>query len=174
MNKQTLIIKSLTREEQELLCFSESVGYHTRLQQYLAYPQGFAVRTTMPKSNISLSTTKTFRCYLRRFIRDFQPEPLLPGHALWLHLEKSGRFSLRLGETGEEITDFSEADFCAFQYMCFLYIRQFWNDLRKCCSFPPTTLPVLIQDFSERLDENIDYEALLRRTATIASLVVVL
>lgn len=33
MNEQTRIIKSLTREEQELLCFSEPVGYHTRLQQ---------------------------------------------------------------------------------------------------------------------------------------------
>lgn len=174
MNKQIRIINTLTKEEQELLYFSEPAGYHTRLQQYLAYPQGFAARTTRPKSNISLSTTKAFRHYLRRFIRNFQPEPLLPGHALWLHLEKSGRFSIRLGEQGEEITDFCEGDFYVFQYICFLHIFQFWSDWRKCCNFPPTTLPILIQDFSEQLDKHTDYEALLRRAATIAAVVVVL
>ena len=174
MNEHTRIVKSLTREEQELLCFFRPVGYHTRLQQYWEYPQGFAARTILPKSNISLSTTKTFRCYLRRFIQSFQPEPLLPDHDLWLHLEKNGLFSLRLGKHGEEITDFSEAEFYVFQYVCFLHVRQFWNDLKKCYSFPPTILPIMIQDFSRRLDENIDYEALLQRAATITSLVVVL
>lgn len=64
MNKQTCIIHSLTKEEQELLYFAEPVGYHTRLQQYLEYPQGFASKTTLPKSKVSLSTTKTFRGYL--------------------------------------------------------------------------------------------------------------
>ena len=61
MNKQTCIINLLTKEEQSLLCFFEPAGYHTRLQQYLAYPQGFKERTTIPKSRTSLSTTKTFR-----------------------------------------------------------------------------------------------------------------
>lgn len=174
MNQQTCIIKSITKEEQELLFFAEPVGYHTRLQQYWECPHGFAVRTTLPKSNISLSTTKTFRCYLRRFIQSFQPEPLLPDCDLWLHLEKNGLFSLRLGRNGEEITNISEADCYVFQYACFLHIRRFWNDLRKCRSFPSTTLPILIQDFSDRLDENIDYETLLRRAVNITSLVVVL
>lgn len=172
MSEQTKIIKSLTWEEQNLLYFAEPMEYHMRLQQYLAYPQGFATRTALHKRNVSLSTTKTFRCYLRRFIRNFQPEPLLPNHNLWLHIEQSGRFSLRLGEKGEEITDFSEADFYIFQYLCFLHMRRFWNDLRNRHS--AGMLPVLIQDFSDRLDGNIDYEALLQRAATIAALVVVL
>ncbi len=174
MDQQTYIIHSLTKEEESLLCFSKPAGHHTRLQQYLAYPQGFAARTTIPKSKLHLSTTKAFRCFLRRFIRNFQPEPLLPDHPLWLHLEKSGRFSLRLGKNGEEITDFREADFYIFQYLCFLYAHQFWLGLRKYCGFPASALPILVQDFSARLDASKDYEALLRRAFTVASSIVVL
>ena len=174
MTPKTCIIHSLTKEEQELLYFAELAGYQMRLQQYLEYPQGFAVKTTLPKSKVSLSTTKTFRGYLHRFIRNFQPEPLLPGHDLWLHLEKNGRFSLRLGKNGEEITDFSEADFCVFQYLCFLHIRRFWDDVRKCCGFPVAMLPVLIPDFSERLEKGVDFNALLQRSSPVASSIVVL
>ena len=174
MNPKTSIIHSLTKEEQALLYFAEPVGYHTRLQQYLEYPHGFAAKTTLPKSKVSLSTTKTFRCYLRRFIRNFQPEPLLPGHDLWLHLEKSGRFSLRLGENGEEITDFSEGDFCVFQYLCFLHIRRFWDDVRKCCSVSTATIPLIVRDFSRALKNKKDYAALLELALEYATQVVVL
>ena len=174
MHKQTCIIHSLTKEEQELLYFAEPVGYHTRLQQYLEYPQGFAAKTTLPKSKVSLSTTKTFRGYLHRFIRNFRAEPLLAGSNLWVHLEKSGRFSLRLGENGEEITDFSEADFCVFQYLCFLHIRRFWDDVRKCCSVSAATSPVLIRDFSHVVKNKKDYATLLELALECAAQVVVL
>ena len=174
MNSKTCIIHSLTKEEQELLYFAEPVGYHVRLQQYLEYPQGFAAKTTLPKSKVSLSTTKTFRGYLHRFIRNFRAEPLLAGSNLWVHLEKSGRFSLRLGENGEEITDFSEADFCVFQYLCFLHIRRFWDDVRKCCGFPVVILPVFILDFSEQLEKGVNFNALLQRALSVATSIVVL
>ena len=174
MNEQACIIQSLTKEEQKLLYFSEPMGYHTRLQQYWEYPQGFAVRTTPPQSSISLSITKTFRCYLRRFIRNFQPKPLLPNHNLWLHLEKSGRFSLHLGKNGEEITDLGVEDFYVFQYMCFLQIRSFWDNVRKCCGFSVAALPVLICDFSCFLKNNTDYAALLELALKSANQVIVL
>ena len=173
MNPKSCIIDSLTKEEKALLCFAEPVGYHLRLQQYLAYPQGFAARTTLPGGG-SLSTTKTFRSYLHRFIRNFRAEPWFSGSNLWLHIDKSGRFSLRLGENGEEIADFSEADFCVFQYLCFLHLRRFWDDVRKCCGFPVAMLPVLIPDFSERLEKGVDFNALLQRAFSAASSIVVL
>lgn len=174
MNEQTQIIKSLTQEEQELLCFFRPVGYHTRLQQYWEYPQGFEERTTQPGNNISLSRTKTFRHCLRRFVRSFQPEPLFPNSNLWLHLEKNGRFSVRLGKDNEEIASLSESDNYVFQYLCFLHIRRFWDGLRKCSRFPAMALPVLIRDFSDRLDEDVDYDALLRRVLEVSSRITVL
>ena len=142
MTEQTCIIDFLTHEELGLLYFEEPIGYHTRLQQYLEHPQGFAARTALPNSTISLSMTKTFRSYLRQYIRNFQPEPLLPGNELWLHLERDGRFSLRLGPNGEEVNDFSESDFFIFQYLCFLHIRRFWDELRKHYSPKPLCVPL--------------------------------
>ena len=174
MNQKTYIVKSLTKEERDLLYFSEPVGYHVRLQQYWEYPQSFAARTTASKGGICLSTTKTFRCYLRRFIRNFQPEALWPDGNLWLHLEKNGRFALRLGVNGEEITDFSKVDFYTFQYMCFLHVRRFWTSLRRCNQISLGMLPVFIQDFSELLEQGDNYDVLLQRALSNASQVVAL
>lgn len=174
MNNHIRIIKSLTREEQELLSFSRPVGYHTRLQQYLEYPEALAKETMQRKGGIALSTTKTFRRCLLNYIRTFQPEALPTNSTLWLHLEKSGCFTVRMGKDGEIITGLNETDNYVFQYLCFLHIRCFWNYLQESFRFPAVKLPVLIQDFSDRLNENIDYEMLLQRAATIAALVVVL
>ena len=124
MNQQTRIIKSLTQEEQELLCFFRPVGYHTRLQQYLEYPEAFTKETMQNKGGIALSTTKTFRRCLLNFIRTFQPIAFPINSALWLHLEKSGCFTVRMGKDGEIITGLNEADSYVFQYLCFLHIRK--------------------------------------------------
>ena len=121
MNQQTRIIKSLTQEEQELLCFFRPVGYHTRLQQYLEYPEAFTKETMQNKGGIALSTTKTFRRCLLNFIRTFQPIAFPINSALWLHLEKSGCFTVRFGKDGEIITGLNEADNYVFQYYCFLH-----------------------------------------------------
>ena len=174
MNDQTRIIHSLTREEQELLCFFRPVGYHTRLQQYLDYPEAFASETTLSKGGTSLSTTKTFRRCLRNFIRAFHPEMLPTNNALWLHLEKSGHFSVRLGKNGAPVIDLNASDNYAFQYLCFLHIRCFWNLLRERCRFPAAMLPVLVQDFSNQLNDIKNFYALLQRTVTESSQVIVL
>lgn len=174
MNDQVHIIKSLTKEEQELLCFSQPVGYHTRLQQYWEYPQGFQERTSPTSNAVGISTTKVFRRYLRDFIRLFPAEPLSTGNPLWLCLESNGRFSVKLGKTGEEITDLNDAEFLIFQYLCFLQIRHFWDGLRRRCRFPAVRLPVFIRDFSEQVKKQVDYDALLQRAADISSQVIIL
>ena len=122
MNRQTRIIKSLTQEEQELLCFFRPVGYHTRLQQYLEYPEAFTKETMQNKGGIALSTTKTFRRCLLNFIRTFQPIAFPINSALWLHLEKSGCFTVRLGKDGELITGLGAIYSCCLQDL--LYTHQ--------------------------------------------------
>lgn len=169
MNQQTRIIKSLTQEEQELLCFFRPVGYHTRLQQYLECPEAFAKETM--QGGIALSKTKTFRRCLLSFIRTFQPKVLPANNALWLHLEKSGRFTVRLGKDGEIITGLNEKDSYIFQYLCFLQLRFFWKHLQERCRFPPVTLPVFIKDFPECYEKS---EELLELALESASQVILL
>ena len=173
MKQQTNIIHSLTKEEQDLLGFTDAMDYSTRLQQYREHPRALATRTTPSNSHTHLSTTKTFRCCLQRFIRRFQPEPLWPDHDRWLHLEPNGRFSLRLGENGEEVTNVSEGDFFAFQFTCFLHLRRFWSEVRMRYRYPSATLPILMPNFPERSDEGGEYESLLQRAASVGSVVIV-
>ena len=171
MNQETRIIKSLTQEEQELLCFFRPVGYHTRLQQYLEYPEAFTKETMQNKGGIALSTTKTFRRCLLNFIRTFQPIAFPINSALWLHLEKSGCFTVRLGKDGELITGLGEKDSYIFQYLCFLQIRCFWNCLQECCRFLSVKLPVFIRDFPENYE---NFEELLEKALESTSQVIVL
>jgi hypothetical protein len=168
MNQQTRIIKSLTQEEQDLLCFFRPLGYHTRLQQYLEYPEAFVGGTTIPGSTVCLSATKTFRHYLRRFVSSFHPIKLLPEKDLWLHIENNGRFFVRLGETGEEITKLTEPDHYIFQYRCFLQLRRFWNELREQCRVPAVKSPALVRGFPA----SAEYDDLLQQTLVVASQVI--
>ncbi len=174
MNQQARIIKSLTQEEQELLCFFRPVGYHTRLQQYLEYPEALAKETMQHKGGIALITTKTFHRCLLNFIRTFQPEALPTNNALWLHLEKSGCFTVRFGKDGEIITGLNETDNYIFQYLCFLHIRSFWNYLQEYCRFPAAKLPIFIWGFPGDLEEYRDSGALLELALESASQVIVL
>ena len=162
-----------SEEEQSFLCFSQPADYHIRLQQYWEQPEAFAKQTTQPQRTLSLSTTKTFRHHLRRFIHTFSPEPLIPQKGLWLHIEKGGRFSVISEEFGKAITNLSEADNLVFQYLCFLHIRRFWDGVQRYCRFPTWTLPIIIRDFSARLDDTINYDALLQRALDISGQIIV-
>ena len=162
-----------TEEEHAFLCFSQPADYHVRLQQYWEQPEAFAKQTTQPQRTLSLSTTKTFRHHLRRFIHTFSPEPMNPKKDLWLHIEKDGRFSVRSDAFGKEITNLSEADNLVFQYLCFLHIRRFWDGVQRYCRFPAWTLPIVICDFSGKLNDNTNYDSLLQRALDVSAQVIV-
>lgn len=166
--KEGNIYRLSCAESFRTVCFDGSGVYAGMLQQYLEYPEFYFC------GKPDICATKTFRHYLRRFIRTFRQEKLLPNKNLWLQLEKCGRFSVRLGRDGEEISDLSETDNYIFQYLCFLHLRRFWDGIWKCCSFPALALPVIIRDFSNRMDESVDYEALLERAAEDFGQVIVL
>lgn len=163
-----------TREEQALCLFARPADYGTRLKQYWENPEDFAERTMDSPGAPALSTTKTFRYFLRRFIRSFRTERLLPDKDLWLQLEKNGQFSVTQGRNGEKVPHLSETDNWVFAYLCFLHLRRFWDGVRKRCRYPASVLPVVIRDFSDRLDESVDYEKLLRRAETVSSQIIVL
>lgn len=164
--KESVTLQKLTMEERRLCRFAGPGKYPTRLQQYLKCPEVFAEATKI--GLIALSLTATFRHYLRRFIRKFRPEKLLPDKDLWLCIARDGRFLVRQGKNGEEIVNLSETDHYIFHYLCFLQLHQFWNGIRKHSRFPATRLLIAVRDFSDRMDESVDYDALLRRAECIA------
>lgn len=147
-----------TPEEQKLSCFSKPGVYPVRLHQYKdpeqRYPGDFREATR------SIGSTQSFRGYLRRFIRGFEPACLLPGKNCWLHLETDGRFTVRLGVNGEEIPCLSETEKWVYHFLCYLHLLRFWDGMQDLRNYKDIKLPILIRDFADRLDESIDAEAL--------------
>ncbi len=146
----------IEKEEQALACFDRNCTYELWLQQYLQFSE---LRTG----------SRTFRHCLRWFIRWFRKERLLPGKALYLHLEKDGIFTVRCGQSGKRIPHLSETEQWVFRYLCFLQLHRFWAYMRKRARFPAIDPPICIRDFSSRLDESVDFAALLKKAKAISS-----
>lgn len=112
--------------------------------------------------------------YLHRFIREFSPALLLPDKDLWLHLEENGRFVVRLGKSGEEVPCLSETDQWIFRYLCWLHRVRFWEQAGRWSGREMPKPRLLIRDFSDRLDESVDFDVLLRRAEEISHQIVLL
>ena len=160
-----------TKEEQTLSCFEGFGTYPERLYQYLNPEERYS--GDLWNATDGISTTKTFQRFLRRFIQEFKPVRLLPGKDYWLHLESDGRFTVRLGINGEEIPCLSETENWVYHYLCYLHLLRFWNEMRKRCRFPVLISPILIRDFSDRLDENVNFNTLLEQACEISDQVIV-
>jgi hypothetical protein len=160
-----LTYEHIGREEQALLVFSGMKEYGTRLKLYLEHPE---------KMQGVIYQSKTFRHYLRWFIRRFKPAKLLPDKNLWLCMERNGCFSVRLGRKGPRCVHLSETERYVYRYLCFLHLRRFHLEARKRCRYPAAAMPVVIKDFSDRMDESVDFTALLERARCITSQILVI
>ena len=149
--------------DREIFCFQESGIYPVRLQQYLECPESFP----------ALWQTHTFRRTLRHFIRTFRSGKLLPHKNLWLDIRENGRFYVKCGKTGKEVPNLSETDRWIFQYLCFLQLHCFWNKLQRHSAFAAPKIPLLIRDFSHRLDAQVNFDDLLQRAKSISEQILV-
>lgn len=142
-----------TSEEQELSCFSKPGAYPVRLHQYKdpvrRYPGD------LREATCSIGSTRSFRDHLRHFIRNFPPKRLLPDKNYFLQLEADGRFVVRLGIDGQPIPHLSETEYWLYHYLCFLHLLDFWDGMQDLRNAQAVKLPLLIQDFSRRLDTSI-------------------
>lgn len=147
-------------QEYKTVCFDPREPYQRMLQQYWHRAGEFAGKTG------GIVGSKTFRWYLQSFIRSFQPEKLLPQKDLWLCIQKDGTFYVGQGEMGQPLCHLAETDQLVFRYLCFAHFCRFWENIRELSRFPAFRPPLLIRDFSDRLDAGVDFEALLQRGQT--------
>jgi hypothetical protein len=158
-------------EEQILSCFLAPGVYPVRLHQYKDPAQRYP--GNLEEATRSIGSTRSFRDYLRQFIRSFQPQRLLPGKDYWLHLEADGRFAVRLGTHGEEVPRLSEAENWVYHYLCFLHLLRFWDGMQDLRNYKDVKLPVLIHDFSKQLDGNVNQVSLFAQTRSLARQVLI-
>lgn len=94
-----------------------------------------------------------------QFVPEFTPERLLPDKNLWLCVAPDGNFFIKRN-LREEVPDLSETDHLVFLYFCFMHMCRCFTAMGKAA-------PIEIPDFSDRLDESVDFNALLRRGEAI-------
>lgn len=101
------------------------------------------------------------------------PQRLLPGKDYWLHLETDGRFTVRKGIDGEEIPCLSETENWVYHYLCFLQKIRLWDE-SQAADPEYMRFPVVIRDFSGRVDESVDIKPLYAQAETLGRQVLII
>ena len=120
------------------------------------------------------SETNAFRAYLKAFIKNFQPERIREGKRYELYLKKDGKYAVRLRDDYDMPVFLSESEQTLFRYLCFLKTAEFWHGFEELRNLHAIKKPLLVKDFLSRLDESINIEGLLQRTAALERQVIIL
>ena len=107
--------------------------------------------------------TNFFRYYLAEYIKSFRPDRFVCGKPYELRLNKDGLFVVVNKETGMEEDTLSDSEKIAYRYLCFLYTARFWQEFELMRDMHYKPEPLVIQDFSNRLDASVDINKLLDR-----------
>jgi len=118
------------------------------------------------------SDTQTFRTRLNRYIADFQPEPINNPKPYQLILTAQGKFDVRHPDWEGKVF-LSTTEERLFQYLCFLNLAEFWEDVERIRDLHHEKKPLLIQNFLEYLDESTDISGLLTRTLKLQRQVII-
>lgn len=110
---------------------------------------------------------------LRQYIRDFQPQRLLPNKEYWLQPEADGSFTLRLGKNGEELPCLSETESRIYHYLCYLHSLHFWDSMQQLHCDQAIRLPILLYDLTDRVDEEVDIQPLLAQAESLGRQVLI-
>lgn len=111
------------------------------------------------------SKIKTFRAYLKEFVENFNSEVIRGGKEYEIFLDEGERYSVRRQLDFESICHLSECDKTLFYFLCFMKTAEFWQGFEELRNMNGVAKPLIIKNFSERLDESIDVEELLWRKA---------
>jgi hypothetical protein len=128
----------------------------------------------LSKRTDRFSETKTFRSYLKTFIKDFKSETIRDGKRYELYLKKDGRYAVRYKGDNDMSVFLSESEQTLFRYLCFLRTAEFWQGFEELRNLHAINKPILMADFLERLDESIDTQDVLERTKQLNRQIIML
>lgn len=138
-----------------------------RYHNHRDYGRGLSRRTDR------ITDTKTFRAYLVRYIRAFQPEPIHNRKCYHTAINPQGRFVVVHPDIPDPVF-LSETEEKLFFYICFLNTTAFWEDIEKSRDLHHERKPLLVQHFLEYLDESVQIHSLIARTKQLQRQVILL
>ena len=105
-------------------------------------------------------TTHTFRRELKRFCDGFLPQQIRIEKQLWLTMDKDCVFSAK--DTWSRM-DLSATEEVLKQYLCFLEVNRFWDDVQKLMG-RSVKKPLFISALPDHIDYCVDLTQLLEDT----------
>ena len=112
-------------------------------------------RDAFDKETDRLGHMKIFRSVLCNFIRDFKPVTLSNDKDLYVEILQSGEFIVKNRRTNRDQTKMlSGHEQTLFQYVCFLEVNKFWDEIAEIRELNPPKMPLLATNFIEFLDED--------------------
>jgi hypothetical protein len=112
-----------------------------------------------------MSSLKTFRAYLKQFIKQFEPQVIREGKLYEFILKSDGRYGVRYKNDDGMPVCLSESEQILFRYLCFIKTLEFWRGFEELRNFHGLQKPILVENLLERIDQSIDVQNLIKRTA---------
>lgn len=153
--KDYLYLINHHKEENDANCFSDFKGqnYPHRLLRYKNTEKYYSGNDFATITG-GIGETKTFRSYLNSYIKNFRPLPLIRGKDYYLILDESGKFEVFNG--GNDNSPLSETESLIYHFLCFIHLAKFWSEVEKIRDINHLNKPLIIPDFLEKLDGNVD------------------
>lgn len=104
-------------------------------------------------------TTHTFRRELKKFCDGFLPQPIRIEKQLLLTLDEDGAF---LAKDVRPRMDLSATEEVLMQYLCFLEVNRFWNEVQKLMG-RTVKKPLFISALPDHIDYCVDLASLLEQ-----------
>lgn len=108
-------------------------------------------------------TTQTFRRELKKFCYGFLPQPIRIEKQLLLTMDEDGSF---LTKDVQLRMDLSATEEILFQYLCFLEVNRFWNEVRKIIG-RTAKKPLFISALPDHIDFCVDLTQLLEQALAL-------
>ncbi len=154
-------------EQSRNSCFfgNESEQYAKRLQQYKDADKYFGEKGFSNMTN-GIGMTRTFRQCLNRYIRDFEPEKLLPDKDRFIVIDSKGEFSLkqemvlphfRIGETEKK----------TLELYSFLFVNEFWKEVETIRNLNHEDWPLFIAGTDKELISSDVMKAFMNRAVKL-------
>ena len=157
-------MKCVNTEENRCRFFTKEMeeSYPKHLYTYKKASEFFPGRE-FEKMTGGEGVTNSFRYFLAEYIRNFRPDSLVCGKPYELILNRDGRFIVVNKDTGRETDALSESEKTIYRYLCFLHTARFWQEFEVMRNMHYEPEPLVIHNFSNRLDASMDMKELLDR-----------
>ncbi len=116
--------------------------------------------------------TRSFRGFITDYIKSFKPIKLRNDKDFFLKLSNDGEFNVGYLDNDEKVF-LSGSENVLYHYLSFINIADFWSKAEKIRNLNRVNKPLIVSNFLELLEDNIDLSEVVRCTKQIDRQVII-